>query len=409
MKKLLLRGIGGIIILAVVRAAAAAIPPLNNAYVRFLGVPAEIAPTISGTILALGYVFAVLGPLFAGYMADRAGSVKTFMFGGLIFVVFYALWAFTPIFQLLYLYRVILAVGSGLIFVGVQKYLLEGAPKGKKGMSMGFYGLGFGVGAAIGPMLGALIVPKFGIIRAYYVLSLASLIALVVGFLITQIATLLDKEPKAPTLKHKPTEKKPSFAQVFANQPKAVYVIIAIGVSIGINNAAVFANIDDLAVSLGWKVGAGTMGVAIFALFSFAMPLGGVFGDKLGAELGVLLGCVFLTIGFGALAVIGNPSLIYPLMAVAGIGSVLFTPNSQALIGSYASDNYKGTLLSYLQGAVGLGSAGGALLGGFLHSAISVRATFVSVLISGLLAVAISLILVDMKKKAPKPAEGQKS
>jgi MFS family permease len=399
MKKLLVRGIGGIIILAVVRAAAAAIPPLNNAYVRFLGVPSEIAPTISGTILALGYIFAVIGPLFAGYVADTKGSTTTFMMGGIIFVAFYALWAFTPFFQLLYLYRIILAVCTGLIFVGVQKFLLEGAPKGKKGLSMGFYGLGFGVGAAIGPMLAAIVVPSFGVIQAYYVLSIASLVALVLGFITVQIAKYFDKDAPEQSISKK-TEKKVSFAQVFANQPMAVYVIIGIGISVGINNAAVFANIDDLAVSLGWKVGAGTMGVAIFALFSFAMPIGGIFGDKLGAELGVLLGTICLTIGFGSLAFIGNPVFIYPLMAVAGIGSILFTPNSQSLIGSYASDRYKGTLLSYLQGAVGLGSAGGAILGGFLHSTFSVRATFVSVLISGLLAVTISVILITMKKNS---------
>jgi len=399
MKGLLLRCLGGIIILAVIRAAAAAIPPLNNAYVRFLGVPAEIAPTISGIILALGYVFAVIGPLVGGYFSDKRGATNTIFLGGITFVVFYALWAFTPFYQLLYLYRIVLATGTGLIFVGVQKYLLEGAPKGKRGMSMGFYGLGFGVGAAVGPMLASLVVPKFGIIQAYYVLSIASLAALVIGFMFVQLVKYSekDRQPIEDT-KSRVTKKKLNFFKVLSHQPAAVYVIIAIGVSIGINNAAVFANIDDLAVSLGWKVGAGTMGVAIFALFSFAMPLGGFIGDKLGSQLGVLLGTIFLTIGFGGLVFINNPVFIYPLMAAAGIGAIFFTPNSQALIGSYASTEYKGTLLSYLQGAVGLGSAGGAVLGGFLHSTFSVRTTFIAVFVSGLLAVVISVILITMKK-----------
>ncbi len=405
MKSFLIRSIGGIIMLAVLRAAAAAIPPLNNAFVRYLGVAEEIAPTISGTILALGYIFAVIGPLVAGPISDAKGSTKTFLGGGLLFVVFYALWTYAPTHELLYLYRVVLALGTGLVFIGIQKFLYQGAPEGKKGMGMGFYGIGFGVGAAVGPMLASLVVPAFGIVQAYYVLALAGLVAIVIGFVSVQIVRrmeggLEDEGGKVQSEK----EEKPSFFKVMVSQPAAVYLVVLVGIFVGVNNAAVFANVDDLGVSMGWEVGRGTMGVAIFAVFSFAMPLGGHLGDRFGSDKAILLGAIFLTVGFGGLALIANPIMIYPLMAIAGIGGIFFTPNSQALIGSYASQKLKGTLLSYLQGATGLGSAIGATVGGYLHSAFTVRTTFTMVLIAGILAVVAGIFLIIRRSRDARAA-----
>ncbi len=400
MKKFLLRGIGGIFILAIIRASAAAIPPLNNAFVRYLGVADEIAPAISGTILALGYIFAVIGPLVAGRFTDTKGPTRTFLTGGLVFAVFFMLWTYAPVYQILYLYRVILALASAAVFVGLQAFLLEGAPEGKKGLGMGFYGLGFGVGAAIGPMLAFIVVPRFGIVQAYYVLAIASLAATIIGFITVQIIKRFDKVDVVKETE--PEQRKESFWKIIANQPLIVYLIVLAAIFVGINNAAVFANVDDLGVSLGLEVGGGTAGVAIFALFSFAMPLGGGLGDRFGSARAMFIGIVLLTVGFGGLAFIGSASLIYPLMGLAGIGSILFTPNSMSLIGSYAPIQLKGTLLSYLQGAVGLGSAVGATVGGMLHSYINVQATFMAVFIAGIVASIVAIFVMNKhKQKAP--------
>ncbi len=398
MKKFLLRGIGGIFILAIIRASAAAIPPLNNAFVRYLGVADEIAPAISGTILALGYIFAVIGPLVAGRITDTKGPTRTFLTGGLVFAVFFMLWTYAPVYQILYLYRIILALASAAVFVGLQAFLLEGAPEGKKGMGMGFYGLGFGVGAAIGPMLAFIVVPRFGIVQAYYVLAIASLAATIIGFITVQIIKRFDKVDVV-VKETEPEQRKESFWKIITSQPLIVYLIVLAAIFVGINNAAVFANVDDLGVSLGLEVGGGTAGVAIFALFSFAMPLGGGLGDRFGSAKTMLLGIVMLTIGFGGLAFIGNATLIYPLMAVAGIGGIFFTPNSMSLIGSYAPIHLKGTLLSYLQGAVGLGSAVGATVGGMLHSYINVQATFMAVFIAGFIASIVAVFVMNKHKK----------
>lgn len=398
MKDFLKRSIGAVVLLASVRAATSAIAPLNNAFMRELGVDAGLAPAVSGTILAVGYVFAVLGPLLGGRLADKRGAVQTYLTGGLIFAAVYFLWGYAPTHSVLYVYRAVLALATGAIYVGAQSYILSGAPEGKKSMGMGIYGLGFGIGSAAGPMLASRIAP-LGISRAFVILAISCLVGTVIAFLIVRFVARDDTQNKKADQKNTEDKKSVSGFTIYRQMPAPAHMLVIIGAFFGIAQLAVIGNIDDLGISMGWPLGRAMMGVAVFAIVSMLQPVGGIIGDKFGRSRMVMLGMVFVALGFGALTFIPSPNAIFPLMAVAGFGAMLYTPNAFALIGSYGAEGSKGTLLGFFQGATALGSATGALAAGFLHTTYTVRAPFALTLGVAVLAVVLGIVIIVAEKK----------
>lgn len=400
MRKFILRALGAMILLGAVRAATVAIAPLNNAYMRFLQVPEALAPTISGTILAVGYLFAVFGPLLGGRLADRWGAARTFVASAVIFAAVYFLWSRVQGHQMLYVYRAILALCTGALYIGVQAYLLEGAPAGKKGMAMGFYGLGFGLGSAIGPTVAARLITPDDVARPFAVLAVACLVGTLFSLLIVLIQ---GRSQRAAEDRERAAHGTAGTGQAGAesgvkglaalrglNYPSLL--VFGMGIFYGVAQLAVLTNIDDLGVyAYGLKPGTAMMGLVIYSLISLLQPLGGMLGDKLGQARMVFLGMLLVALGFGPLAFLPEPSLIYPCMAAAGLGAMLFTPNSMALLGRYADPEIKATVLGIFQSVTSLGSAVGVLVAGMLYSANTVRAPFMLVTVSMILAAAMAL------------------
>ncbi len=406
MKKFMLRALGVVILLTAVRAATVAIAPLNNAYMRFLGVSDVLAPTISGTILAVGYVFAVFGPLVGGRLADRWGTTRTFVSASIVFALFYFLWSSASNYYLLYIYRAVLALCTGALYIGVQAFMLNGAPAGKKGMAMGLYGLGFGLGSAIGPTIASRLLTPDDVTRPFVVLSIACIVGTIFSIGIVALQGRADKAAPKPVSQ---AAKGSGLGLAALKKLNTTSLLVfGMGIFYGVAQLAVLTNIDDLGVfGFGLKPGTAMMGLVVYSVISLLQPVGGMLGDKFGQAKMVFLGMLLVAIGFGPLAFLPNPSLIYPFMAVAGVGAMLFTPSSTALIGRYAAPEIKGTVLGIFQSITSLGSAVGVLLAGVLYSASTVKAPFYMVTVAMTFAAGMALAAFLADRKAVAAAAAQ--
>lgn len=378
MKKFIIGSLGGIILLLVVRAATMAIAPLNIAFMRFLGVGDVLAPTISGTILFVGYIFAVVGPMVGGWISDKFGNQKAIIIGGITFTAAYFLWAYANNYPLLYIYRAVLALGSGTVTVSMMSFLHATAPEGKKAAGMGLYGLGFGLGSAIGPMVASKLAPV-GIREPFTFLAAACLISLILAVILMVASQRFLKGSELTTSKEKQElEEKLSLFAGFKTFPTALYFIFLLSLFFMFGQIAIITTADDFGVQvLGLSVGKGIMAVVAFSVASLLQPLGGMIGDKIGKPKAMVIGVGITAICFLGVAL--NTSsfpLLIILMIIAGLGGVLYMPNSMALVGDLAPAKLKGSALGAFQGAAGIGSALGALLAGLIYSATSVKVVF---------------------------------
>ncbi len=373
MKKFLIGSIGGVLLLLCVRAATVAIAPLNIAFMRFLGVSDSLAPVISGTILFVGYAFAVLGPIFSGWLVDRIGMRLAVFLGGALFTAAYFLWAYAASYPFLYFFRAALALGSSAVAVGMMSYLHATAPGGKKGASMGLYGLGFGLGSAAGPMVAARLVPM-GIREPFFFFSSACLVSLgISGVLMLVVRREKTEKPIVPA----GSERKLSLKSL-KRFDKSLFFLFLLSLFFMFGQIALLTTTDDFGVRVfGLEAGRGIMAVVAFSVASLLQPLGGMVGDRIGKARAVVIGVGLTTACFLGVAI---NTFSFPLqlvlMALAGIGGVLYMPNVMALVGDLSPADLKGTGMGFFQASAGLGSALGALAAGFIYSAISVQAAF---------------------------------
>jgi EmrB/QacA subfamily drug resistance transporter len=121
----------------------------------------ESSAALSWVFTAYNITFAGL-LLLAGKMGDRWGRKPAFLGGLVIFAVASLLAAVAPSVEILIAARVLQAVGSALIYPASLALLLPEFPASRRSMAIGVWGGIAGLGGAIAPTLGALLVEGAG-------------------------------------------------------------------------------------------------------------------------------------------------------------------------------------------------------------------------------------------------------
>jgi EmrB/QacA subfamily drug resistance transporter len=121
----------------------------------------EPASTLSWVFTAYNITFAAL-LLLAGKVGDRWGRKPSFLTGLVLFAVASLLAALAPSAAVLIAARVLQALGSALIYPASLALLLPEFPLSRRSMALGIWGGIAGLGGAVAPTLGALLVEWFG-------------------------------------------------------------------------------------------------------------------------------------------------------------------------------------------------------------------------------------------------------
>ena len=153
-----------------------------------------------------------------GSIGDRYGHRVTFLAGVIGFAIASAIAALTPSFEVLELSRIGQAVSGALISTSSATLIRETTPPDRQGEAFGTFDLLVSTSAAVGPVLGGLLVGAFGW-RSLFVLAfpLGVLSALFVGLALRpkgevgglDAAGSRDGEPRAAT-RHRPAHANPA-------------------------------------------------------------------------------------------------------------------------------------------------------------------------------------------------------
>jgi EmrB/QacA subfamily drug resistance transporter len=136
--------------------------------------------TLSWVFTAYNVTFAGL-LLLAGKLGDRWGRKRTFLIALGIFLVASLLAAAAPTANLLIAARVFQACGAALIYPASLALLLSEFPASRRSMAIGVWGGVAGLGAALAPTLGALLVEWWGWRAVFFINIPFATVALVAG------------------------------------------------------------------------------------------------------------------------------------------------------------------------------------------------------------------------------------
>lgn len=327
-------------------------------------------PQASWVITIYLIVMATIQPI-AGKLGDLYGKKTMFLLGMLFFLIASAACIFSPSLPWLIMFRALQAVGGAVAFPNASALMREVVPKEKLGTTFGTFGLLMGLGAAIGPLAGSILIGLWGWSSIFWInvpFALFSLLTAcfylpgirksagssldimgslylatgftvlilcithpeyingwtVMVFVLTVVLFIRQEKRSQDPLIQFSLFKIPMFASA--------------NISILLSNAIMYSTILVMPVFLQkeFQYSVQTVGILLF-IFSLAMSSGSWYGgsliDKIGKKQLVLLS--FLISGLALLGYLGiyrYPSFTYMVfvLLVGGLGAGIGLPSLQS-------------------------------------------------------------------------------
>lgn len=300
---------------------AASLVPLNSTMIA-VGLP-DIADDLDvsrGSVASLVITYlvamAVCQPL-AGRAGDRFGSrtvtlVSLVGFGALSLAA-----GLMPTFVLLLAARVLQAVFAAALIPNVQAIVRSAIPSEHRGRAFGILGVGIGAGAAVGPILGGVLVDIAGW-RSIFVVNAP--VAAVAFALVARVTI----------------EARPYTEDVHADGALLRGPFLAACASQATSNLAQYTILLVVPLLLderGWS--SSQIGLVLLGMTAGMLvlnPAGGAMGDRVGRARPVVIGMSALTAGAVLLAIVGAtvPALLVVAVVLTGIGMGLALASLQA-------------------------------------------------------------------------------
>ncbi|WP_246314411.1 MFS transporter [Paenibacillus foliorum] len=332
-----------------------------------LGVPLSQA---SWVITIYLIVMAALQPI-AGKMGDIYGKRTMFLLGMLLFLVAAAACMFSFNLIWLIIFRALQAIGGAIAAPNASALIRDVVPKEKLAQTFGMFGLLMGLGAAIGPLIGSVLIGSLGWTSIFWINIPFALFSLVAAYIylpgtrnstgisldiLGSVYLIIGLTILTLSVTH------PEYFNVWTMAILAVTVFLFIrqelrcrepliqftlfkipmftsaNLAILLSNAIMYSTILVMPVLLQktYHYSVQTVGVLLF-IFSLAMSacswFGGSLTEKLGKKKLVLLS--FLISGaavIGFLGIYQYPTFLYiaVVLLVGGIGAGIGTPSMQA-------------------------------------------------------------------------------
>jgi len=100
--------------------------------------------------------------LISGVLADRYGRLKAFVIGNVVFAVFALLCGLSRSMEVLNLWRALQGLGAALVLPAASALLAHTFRGPARAVAFGAFGAAFGLGTAVGPLVGGLLIEWLG-------------------------------------------------------------------------------------------------------------------------------------------------------------------------------------------------------------------------------------------------------
>jgi len=313
-----------------------------------------------GQIQTTYFVFFTLFTLLLGTWIDRAGSKKMILAGLLLFGLSLFVMPFASCPFYFYLIRSVQGIGSALLFAPTESAINIVSPPEKRATNMGIYGLVFGCGFALGPVLGTTL----------YSVSTGApfMIAGCFCFAACIILYAFFHEHPVPV-------KKTDWH----------FISLVIRLKVPLTAAACYA-VVEITIASFFSLYLDSLGIAgsslgfvftLFAVGGIVSPFpSGYIADRLG-KAQVLKACgVLLVVTVLAFNFYKTYTAICVLIFCVGLVAGALYPVSLSLIGELVPPQTMGSANASFSFFYGLGSIAGPLLTGWILEATSIAYLF---------------------------------
>ncbi|OZU87738.1 MFS transporter [Virgibacillus indicus] len=314
-----------------------------------------VASSVNGLHATGLYIGVLIASPFMEKPMQKFGFKPVIVVGGMLVFISLALFPFWEALWFWFILRMMIGIGDQMLHFGTQTWITTTATKETRGKSIAYYGLFFGLGFALGPLMTRLL----SVNEALPFLLSAGLSMLV-------WSTMLFVRNKWPEQEEVNTAHASSSFGRFIETGKIAWVALLPGFGYGFLEASLHSIFPIYGLRIGHDVAILSLIIPCFAAGSLItqLPLG-ILSDKIGRKP-VLLFVLTAGIGCFILAALLETSILalFILFALAG----MFVGSLFSLGISYMTDLLPGNLLPAGNLMVGitfsLGSISGPFLGG---------------------------------------------
>jgi MHS family proline/betaine transporter-like MFS transporter len=277
-------------------------------------------------VFAVGFLMRPLGALFFGPYGDRVGRRKALSAAVIMMAVGTVMIGLVPTYEqigiaapiLLVLARLIQGFSAGGEWGGSASFLVEYAPKGKRGL----YGSWQQVSTGGGLLLGALVSTIFAFVLPSDILNswgwrIPFLLGIVLGFVGLYLRLKIDDTPKFREAKEAQEIVKTPMKEIFTKHPKQF--LQAVGFSIHwtityyifLTYMPTYIN-KVLNLSFSHALAANLI---VLVFFMALIPFMGYFSDKFGRKPMLIGSCIgFIIFSYPVFLLIGNGGFLFVLL-----------------------------------------------------------------------------------------------
>lgn len=328
----------------------------------FLVIVLGAGPFIVGIVEGFAESTASILKVFSGYWSDKVRKRKSFIFSGYTLSTLSKIgFAFSQVWQHLFVLRVVERVGKGLRSAPRDALIAESCREDAKGKAFGLHRAMDTTGAIIGPLMAFALLPLLGFRKLFLASAIPAGIAVLLILFVSESRREIAERD----------ETKIEFRAL----PRSLRLFIAIATIFALGN---FSYAFILLAALRAGISQEHI-ILLYLLFnivyaSFAYPLG-VISDRIGRRpvIGIgYLSFAFVCLGF---AFLSSPAFVAILFAFYGVFHALVEGSQRAFVSDLALPQLKGTALGAFHTAVGLATLPASLIAGALWS-LSYQYTF---------------------------------
>jgi len=373
--------------------------PFLPLYVEELGSSSGLSIELLAGLVFSGQAFAMMltSPIW-GNLADRFGRklmIQRASFSGAILVL---MMAFVRTAEELVLLRTIQGLVTGVIAAN-NALVASITPRKRSGYAMGVLQMAFGVGIAIGPMMGGAIADAFSYRTAFYITSALLLVA---GLVVTFWVKEPPRTPKVEPLKTAVflKEWKYIFAINGVNVTFVLRFLTQLGRMMVIAILAFFAreliqNENQLNSTVGLMIGASAGAATLTAIYL------GKLGDRIGHRKVLVASALFSGLIYFPQALVTSAWQLVILQGLAGVALGGLIPSIAALLANYVDEGHEGAVYGLDNSINAAGRSVAPLIGGVIAGWLGLRATFISTGVVFLLMAVIALFWLPDPRTEP--------
>lgn len=312
--------------------------------------------TEGGLAVSAFLLSAIIMRFFAGMILEKFGKKKILIFSLFLFTVSTVLYVFVGSFTVLLLLRFFQGIWFSLLTTVAGAIAADIIPPERRGEGLGYYGIAMNLAVVAGPFIALSLQPYVSSQAIFVILS----VIMIIGFFCA-LAVQVDEGSFVKQEKHKLTIN--DFLE------KKSMPIATVGFFISFAYASILTFISVYAESLGLIKAASFFFVVYAIAMLLVRPFSGRIFDAMGPGVVIIPSIIVFGIGLISLSFTASSWMLLLSGALVGLGYGTLLPSFQTLA-IQAADKHRsgyatGTFFAFYDSGIAIGSVSLGLVAGF--------------------------------------------